>query len=166
MVARTTQAHVRAPLPARPAGAIVSVMKPLVVLASLLAIAVGVAACGGQSKSDKAKTQVCDARADIQKQVDTLKGLTLSTATTGQFKDSFDAISSDLKTIANAQKDLAGDRKSQVEQANKQFKSQLQGIVSSFGSTTSLSQASSQLTAALQQLATSYQQTFAKINCG
>ena len=140
-------------------------MKPIVVLVSLLMLAAGVAACGGQSKSDKAKSQVCDARADIQKQVNTLKGLTLSTATTSQFKDSLTAITNDLKTITNAQKDLASDRKSQVQQANQQFQSQLQGIVTSFGSTTSLSQAKTQLTSALQQLATSYQQTFAKINC-
>ena len=134
-------------------------------IVAMIVLALVVSACGGQSKSDKAKSQVCDARADISKQVDTLKGLTVSTATTSQIKSSVTAIANDLKTITNAQGDLSADRRSQVQQANKAFESQVKDIVSTLGSTTSLSSAKSQLTTALTQLADAYKQTFAKISC-
>ena len=69
---------------------------PFVVLALLACLAVG--ACG-QSKQDKAKSTVCDARADISKQVDKLKGLTPSTVTIDGVQSSLKAISSDLSKI-------------------------------------------------------------------
>ena len=50
------------------------------------------------SKQDDAKAQVCDARADISKQVDTLKGITVSAATLDQIQTSLKAIDTDLKT--------------------------------------------------------------------
>ena len=46
------------------------------------------------------------------------------------------------------------------------FESSVKGIASSLGSSTSLSEAKQQLSTALQGLATSYQQTFAKLSCG
>jgi hypothetical protein len=39
-------------------------------------------------------------------------------------------------------------------------------IVTSLGSTTSLNSAANQLEAAFQELATSYEKTFSKIDCG
>jgi hypothetical protein len=139
-------------------------MKPLIIVPVIAALALG--ACGGQSSEDKAKKQVCDARADISKQVDTLKGLTPSTATTTQIQDSLKAIANDLKQIKDAQGNLSDQRKSQVQEANQAFQSQVKDIASSLGTTTSVSDAKTQLAAAFQQLATTYQQTFAKVDCG
>ena len=45
-----------------------------------IVLALGLGACG-QSSEDKAKSTVCDARADIGKQVDELKSLTPTTVT-------------------------------------------------------------------------------------
>ena len=120
----------------------------------------------GQSKQDKAKSQVCDARADISKQVGTLKNLTITTATADQVSKSLQSIRDDLSKIAGAQGDLADSRKAQVQSANEQFTSQVKNVVTSVGRSLSLGNAKQQLTTALQQLATSYQQTFAKIDCG
>ena len=139
-------------------------MKAIALLLAVLLSAAAVAACG-ESKQDKAKSQVCDARDDIAKQVDTLKGLTVSTATTDQVRTSLTAISDAVKKIANAQGDLSGERKAQVQQANETFTSQVKDIATSLGTSTSLSDAASKLSAALDQLASSYQQTFAKISC-
>ena len=127
--------------------------------------AVALAACGGDSKADQAKTQVCDARADISKQVDALKGLTISTATSNQIQTSLKAIGDDLTKIKNARKNLDDDRKSQVDQANKTFESQVRSTFSDLGKTTSLSDAKTQLQQAFQGLASSYEQSFAKIDC-
>jgi multidrug resistance efflux pump len=132
-----------------------------------LVLALGLAACGGgdSSKEDKASSQVCDARADIEKQVNTLKNLTISTATTDQITKSLQAIGDDLTKIKDARGDLSSDRKQEVEQANKDFESSVKGIASDLGTSTSLSDAKTKLSSALDDLATSYQQTFAKINC-
>jgi hypothetical protein len=140
-------------------------MKPSIaalLLALLAAFALG--ACG-ESKEDKAKKTVCDARSDISKQFQQLKSLTISTATTDEVQSSLKAINSDLSKIKDAQGDLSDERRKQVEDANKAFTSQLQDIGGSLGESTSLSDAKAQLTSALQQLATAYQQSFARIDC-
>ena len=142
-------------------------MKPILVLAAAGALALG--GCGGgsssSSKQDDAKAQVCDARADISKQVDTLKGMTVSAATLDQIQTSLKAIDSDLKKISGAAGDLKGDDKSQLQQANKEFVTQINNIASSLVKSTSLSQAQSQAKDALSQLSDAYQQTFAKFSC-
>ena len=141
-------------------------MRVVALVLALVLATLGVAACGGKSKQQKAQDQVCNARADISKQVNTLKGLTVSTATTSQISSSLQAIGNDLNTIKNAQKDLSSDRKKQIQAANQAFTNSIKSIASSLGSSLSLGNAKAQLSAALQQLATSYQQTFAKITCG
>jgi uncharacterized protein YjbJ (UPF0337 family) len=140
-------------------------MKPSIaclLLALVAALALG--ACG-ESKEDKAKSAVCDARADISKQVDKLKGLTVSTVTIDGVQESLKAIRSDLSKIKDAQGDLSSDRRQQVEDANKAFTSQVQSIVGSVGKSTSLSDAKAQLTSAVQDLAAAYQQSFARVDC-
>jgi hypothetical protein len=141
-------------------------MKPSIafLLIALLA-ALEVSACG-ESKEDKAKTTVCDARADISKQVDQLKGLTVSTVTVDGVQSSLKAISSDLSKIKDAQGDLSADRRKQVEDATKTFTSELQSIAGNVGKSTSLSEAKAQLTSALQQLGDAYKQSFAQVDCG
>jgi len=140
-------------------------MRPYI--ASLLLVLIAALALGacGESKEDKAKSTVCDARADIGKQVDKLKGLTITTASASAAQESLKAINSDLSKIKDAQGDLSDDRRQQVETANKAFTSQLQSIAASLGSSTSLSDAKSQLSSALQQLATAYKTSFARVDC-
>jgi hypothetical protein len=140
-------------------------MRPSIVFALIAVLAaLGLGACG-ESTQDKAKSTVCDARADISKQVDQLKGLTLSTATIDGVQSSLKAINSDLSKIRDAQGDLSGDRRQQVQDASKTFASQLQSIVGSVGKSTSLSEAKAELTSALQQLGDAYKQSFAKVDC-
>ena len=140
-------------------------MRPYI--ASLLLVLIAALALGacGESKEDKAKSTVCDARADIGKQVDKLKGLTITTASASAAQESLKAINSDLSKITDAQGDLSDDRRQQVETANKAFTSQLQSIAASLGSSTSLSDAKSQLSSALRQLATAYKTSFARVDC-
>lgn len=128
----------------------------------LLAFAIG--ACG-ESSEDKAQAAVCDARADMGKQVDELKGLTAATVTTDAVKENLTAIRNDLKDITAAQSDLSDDRRSEAEAANKAFSSSVRSTVSELGTSLSASDAKSALTAALQQLASTYQSTFAPLNC-
>ena len=140
-------------------------MKLLAALAVLL-VAFAVSACGGDSAEEKAQASVCDARDDISKQVDSLKGMTISSATTSDISNSLTAIRNDLKEIKNAQADLSDERKTQIRDANQAFESQVRGIVATIGTSTSLSGARDQLASAFDQLATTYQSTFAKFDCG
>ncbi len=135
----------------------------LVLVASAV-LGVALAGCG-QSAQEKATSQVCDARADISKQVDTLSALTPTTATTDQISSSLKAIGTDLKQIANAQGDLNDERASQVKDANQQFSSTVKSTLSTVVTSTSASDAKQQLSSALSALKTSYQDTFAKVDC-
>lgn len=164
---RTSTGDVRAPLAPVAAGPTLVGMKPITLTAALAPVLAAVAlGCGGQSDQEKATSKVCDARDSIAKEVDTLKGMTVSNATKAQITDSLQTIRGDLTQIADAQGDLNAERKDQVQKANETFKAEVRNIATTVGSTTSLEQAKSQLTTALQQLATSYESTFAKVDCG
>ena len=147
-------------------GPMVARMRALCSLAVALLLLAAVAAAGcGESDEEKAQNQVCDARDDIQTQIDDLSSLTLSTATADAVEENLSAIQDDLQEIANAQGDLNEDRRQQVESANKEFKSQLDSIASGLTSNLSLSGAQQKLTDAVQQLSSSYKETFAAIDC-
>jgi uncharacterized protein HemX len=136
-------------------------------LAIVVVLLVAVAAAGcGESDEEKAQNEVCDARDDIQTQIDDLSSITLSTTTADEVEEDLTAIRDDLMDIANAQGDLNEDRKQQVQSANQQFKSQLDSIASGLTSNLSLSGAEQKLKDAAQQLASSYKETFATIDCG
>lgn len=137
--------------------------KPFAFLALLLS-AVAFAACG-ESAEEKAKAQVCDARADISKQITKLSSLTISTSAIDEAKTGVEAIGKDLTKIKDAQPDLQPARKEQVEAATQTFGKQLSSTVSGITSGLSLSNAEKQLKSALNQLADSYKQTLAPISC-
>jgi hypothetical protein len=134
-----------------------------IVLCAVIALALG--ACGGTSKEDKAMDSVCSARSDISKQIDTLRGLTASTVTVSAVQQSLQSISSDLSKMKDAQGDLKGKRRDQVQKANDEFTSQLKSIGSNVGKNLSLSGAKSQLTTAVRQLSTAYQSALKPIDC-
>ena len=106
-------------------------------VASLLVAATAVGC--GESDADKAQTQVCDARADLNTQVDKLASLTATTATVDAVSGALDAIKNDLEQIADAQGDLNDERKQEVESANQQFSAQLEAVASGLGSNLSVS---------------------------
>jgi hypothetical protein len=130
----------------------------------LMSAALALAACG-QSQEEKAKTKVCDARADVAKQVDELRGLTLATATVDGVTANLKAIRDDLGKIADAQSDLSGTRRDQVKAANQAFGDQVRSIAQNVGRSLSLTGAETQLKDATTQLASTYEQTLGRIDC-
>lgn len=119
----------------------------------------------GESKADKAMADVCDARAGISQQVDTLKGLTPSTASVDKVKSSVQAILDDLSKIAQARKDLADANREQVQQANQAFASQVKDLAGTVARSVTAQDAAAQLSQAAQDLAGVYQTTYGKIDC-
>jgi phosphoglycerate-specific signal transduction histidine kinase len=134
-------------------------------IALLLSSTIALAACG-ESQEDKARAKVCDARADISKQVDQLQGFTLATATVDGVSANLKAIREDLGEIADAQADLNDDRRAQVQAANKAFSAQVTSIAQNVGKSLSVADAETQIKASLTQLADSYTQTLGRIDCG
>ena len=136
-------------------------------MCSVLAVVMLVFALGacGESDEEKAQNKVCDARDDIAKQVDELKGFTPETVTKDAVTQNLDAIKTDLKDISDAQGDLSDDNRSEAEAATKAFSSSVQEIAGQVGSSLSAADAKAQLATALDKLAASYQKAFAPINC-
>lgn len=141
------------------------VLVPGVVVALAVVVAV-LLLTGGESRAEKAMSDVCDARADIAQPVKTLQRLTPSTATTSQIKDSVQAIRNDLSKIASARADLADEDREQVQAANDAFVATVKDTASPVGRSQSLESAATQLEQAFQQLASSYRSTYGKIDCG
>lgn len=130
-----------------------------------LSLALVVAACGGESADKKAQKTVCSARANIKKQVDELKSLTITTASVDGVKANLKSIGDSLSQITKAQKDLKGNRKQQVESANQTFKNAITDIGQQLGKSLTLSNGAQQLQTAVQSLASSYQKALAPIDC-
>jgi hypothetical protein len=132
---------------------------------ALAAVLLATGCGGGQSASDKANSQVCDAKADISKQIDTLKSMTASTFTVSGVQNALKAIQADLSSIASAQGQLSPDRKQQVQSANATFSQSLTTALTSLATSLSAQDAATQVQAALATLASSYEQAFSAVSC-
>jgi aspartokinase len=135
------------------------------VLVALLG-ATGLLVACGESEEEKAQNEVCDARADIQRRVDDLADLTVTTASIEQVTNNLEAIRDDLQTIAAEQGDLEPERRQEVEQAGKRFSSQLrataQDVVSGAASG---EDAGARVGSALDELAKSFREAYAPVDC-
>jgi hypothetical protein len=138
-------------------------MKLLAVVSALL-VGLALAACG-ESDQEKAKNDVCDARAEIEKNVKDLQNLTIGTATVDKVKSNLDGIKNGLTQIADARANLNDADKAKVQKANETFKSQLQALVGDLGTSTSLQDAAQQLKTDIAGLASAYQETLGPVDC-
>jgi hypothetical protein len=135
------------------------------VLAALL-VAAGLLVACGESEEEKAQNEVCDARADIQRRVDDLADLTITTASIEQVTDNLEAIRDDLQTIAAEQGDLEPERRQEVEQAAKRFGSQLQATAQDVVSgAASGEEAGTRVGSALDELAKTFREAYAPVDC-
>jgi Tfp pilus assembly protein PilP len=131
---------------------------------ALLAAVLALTACG-ESDEETAQKQVCDSRSDVKSELDDLSALTPSTITVAGVQQSLQSIVDALQQMRSAQKDLNGERKQQLQSANQQFEASVKQTLSSLGSSTSLSDAGSRLEQSFSDLASSYEQTLAKVDC-
>lgn len=134
------------------------------VLIVLSGSAFALSACG-ESAEKKAQKQVCDARADIQNQVDALRSLTISSSIKDDLTKSVDAIRDDISKIKDAQPDLKPARKQQVDEATQTFNAQLQQILTSSLDNLTLANAPAQLKSAVDSLAAAYRESLQPIDC-
>lgn len=134
---------------------------------AVLLVPVTVASCGGSSgsKADRAKSDVCSARADISSRLNHLKSMTAQTVTLDAVRSDVTGIQDDLDKIRKAIPDLASNTRQQVQQANSTFTTQLQTIAGTLLTSTSLSQARTQLKQAATQLQQSYTSSLGGLSC-
>ena len=133
-------------------------------LVCALAVTVALAGCG-ESKEDKAQDTVCDARADVQKQVDELKDTTVTTGTLDGVQANLKAIGDGLQKMAKARADLTGDRRAELQKATSAFRAEITEVGRTLVTSVSLSDGKQRIQAALQSLAESYKTAFAPIDC-
>jgi hypothetical protein len=117
------------------------------------------------SQQASATSTVCQARDDIGKQVSSLAALTATTVSKAAVNSSLAAIGNDLTTIKDAQPELSGQRKSQVQAANQAFAAQLRATAASVATNLSANGAKDQATTALHELSDAYKTSLAKIDC-
>jgi Tfp pilus assembly protein PilP len=127
-------------------------------------IALALPACG-ESQEENAQQTVCDARQDISDEIDTLKGITPATFSADTVSESVSVIRSALSQIKGARGDLSDARRREIESANQAFESQVRDVAQQIGTGAAGTDAASTIRAAAQQLASSYEQTFARIDC-
>jgi major membrane immunogen (membrane-anchored lipoprotein) len=136
----------------------------LVVAALVVSVALLVAC--GESEEEKAQNEVCDARADIERRVDDLAGLTLTTVSIEQVTNNLEGIRDDLEKIAAEQGDLEPERRQEVEQAGQRFRSQLETTARDVVSgATSGEEARASLGSALDELARSFREAYGPVDC-
>jgi chromosome segregation ATPase len=138
--------------------------RAIVILASLLA-ALPVAC--GESEEEKAQDRVCDARADIEKRVDDLADLTITSASIDKVTNNLKAIRDDLEKIAAEREDLAPEQRDAVDQAAKRFRSELETAAKDVVSgAASGEEAGARIGAALDDLAKSFREAYGPVGCG
>jgi hypothetical protein len=139
--------------------------KPLALIALGMST-VALLACG-ESSQEKAKAEVCNARANISKEITKLSELPLSTNLPSELKAGAETIGKNLTKIKEEQSKLAPARKEQVQRASSNFANQVSSIVSGLVSTKSLSISSAEaaLKSAASQLKSSYKTALEPVNC-
>lgn len=141
------------------------IVQLLAVVVLLATATLAVAGCGGDSDEEQAQSAVCDARDDIAQQVGELANLTLTTATVDQVRSNLEAIQDDLGTISDNRSELSDDRREEIESATARFTGEVRDVAGELGSSLSLSDARTQLSAALSGLGDAYRSTLARIDC-
>jgi hypothetical protein len=132
--------------------------------AAVVVTALALGACG-TSKEDEAKQQVCDARANIEREVNDLKQQTPATVTVDAVSKSLQSIGDDLRKIGDAQADLSDERRRDVQDANAAFAAQIREIGSTVLRSSSLQDARAQLESAVADLQKTYGDTLATVDC-
>jgi chromosome segregation ATPase len=135
------------------------------ILAAFLASAGLLVACG-ESEEEEAQNRVCDARADIERRVDDLAGLTLETVSVERVTNDLEAIRDDLETIAGEREDLAPEQRRAVEQAAQRLRSQLETTARDLASgATGGEEARARVRSSLEELANSFREAYGPVDC-
>lgn len=141
----------------------------LAMRALVLSVAAGCAfalgACG-ESEAEKAKAQVCKSKTEINKQIETLKNLPVSSSALETANNSFQAILAELGKMKEAAPKLESSLKAPVEQAQASFKSEVGKLtVEAIKGGVSSGNLQATLKKSIEKLLTSYKTSIETIPC-
>ena len=142
------------------------------VLAAILLVPIGLAACG-ESSEEKATAQVCSSTKEIQAQLSKLSSLSISSKAPEEIKDAAAVMEKEAAKIKESTPNLPAASKAPVESAQTALKAELaalaKGLVSTAKSSGNieavLKQSEPQIKTAVAGLAASYKQAFESLKC-
>jgi ribosomal 50S subunit-associated protein YjgA (DUF615 family) len=118
------------------------------------------------ASEQKAMDTICSSRSDIKKEINKIQGLDASLGSVPTAKSSLDAISSDLQTIENARKDLSGDRRQELQSAQKTLESDVNDIQQDLVGSIAGGDLQKELQSAGNRLESSFDKSLASVDCG
>ncbi len=144
----------------------------LAVLAAILPVSVGLAACG-ESSEEKATAQVCSSTKEIQAQLSKLSSLSISSKAPEEIKDAAAVMGKEVGKIKESTANLPAASKAPVETAQKALQAELAGLAKILISTAKssgnieavLKQSEPEVKAAVSGLAASYKQAYESLKC-
>ncbi len=142
------------------------------VLAAILLVPVGLAACG-ESSEEKATAQVCSSTKEIQAQLTKLSSLSLSQKAPEEIKTAAEVMKKEAAKINESVANLPASSKSQVETAQKALSVELASLAKTAASTAIasgnveavLKESEPAVKTAVAALATSYKQAYESLKC-
>ncbi len=144
----------------------------LVVLAAILPVPIGLAACG-ESSEEKATAQVCSSTKEIQAQLSKLSSLSISSKAPEEIKDVAAVMGKEAGKIKESTANLPAASKAPVETAQRALQAELAGLAKILVSTAKssgnieavLKQSEPEVKAAVSGLAASYKQAYESLKC-
>jgi hypothetical protein len=134
----------------------------VVFLAMLLPLAFATGC--GESAQAKAEKTVCEGKKEIGTSVDSLKSMTLTTASASTVQNDIKGIEAGLRKVKGAQGQLSSSRREAAEKANAQMSAELSSISHELSSL-SLPGALTKVLSVGEKLAASYKTAFAPVEC-
>ncbi len=144
----------------------------LAVLAVILSVPIGLAACG-ESSEEKATAQVCSSTKEIQAQLSKLSSLSVSSKAPEEIKDAAAVMGKEVGKIKESTANLPAASKAPVETAQKALQAELAGLAKILVSTAKssgnieavLKQSEPEVKTAVVGLAVSYKQAYESLKC-
>ena len=118
----------------------------------------------GESAQVKAEKTVCEGKQEIGTSVDSLKSMSLTTASASTVQNDIKGIEAGLQKVKGAQDQLSSSRRAAAEKANAQLSAEVSSISHELTSLT-LPQALTSVVTAGEKLAASYKTAFAPVEC-
>jgi ABC-type transporter Mla subunit MlaD len=143
-----------------------------VVLAAILLVPIGLAACG-ESSEEKATAQVCSSTKAIQAELSKLSGLSISTKAPEEIKEAAAAMGKEAAKIKESTANLPAASKAPVQTAQTALQAELAGLAKTLASTARssgnieavLKQSEPQVKTAVAGLAAGYKQAYESLKC-
>jgi len=139
----------------------------IAVIAVIPALSLVACDSAGESKENRAQSIICDARADIATQIETLQGLGTGETTVEEAQKAARKIRADISSIRTAQQDLGEERLQEVREARAEFATAVRSALrAAANGDASAPETKQQLSSAADDVQQAYEESLKRIDCG